>query len=214
MARSVEPSPLGRSVSVAAAGAMIGARMGRGVTLLRKRSWLLAAGAIAATGLLLGVVIGYTVAHRRASGATASEPGRGVDSLTGTGSRSAGVRESVSAGGIAPVPGPSRRATTRTQPRPSTPGQRPAARPVTPSVEPRQPPAEAPVNPPTAIADSAPARARRDSVARVESLAAEREAIRQEIERRRARLDSIQRARLRLDSIQRANDAGSRPPPP
>lgn len=213
MARSVEPSPLGRAVSVAAAGAMIGARMGRGVTLLRKRSWLLAAGAIAATGLLLGVVIGYTVAHRRASGATASEPGRGVDSLTGTGSRSAGVRESVSAGGIAPVPGASRRAAARTQPRPSTAIQRPAAPPATPSVELRQPPAAAPVNPPAPIADSAAGHARRDSLARVESLAAERETIRQEIERRRSRLDSIQRARLRLDSIQRASDAANRPPP-
>ena len=213
MARSVEPSPLGRPASVAAAGAMIGARMSRGAALLRKRSWLLAAGAIAATGLLLGVVIGYTVAHRRASGATASEPGRGVDSLTGTGSRSAGVRESVSAGGIAPVPGASRRATARTQPRPSTAAGRPVVRPVTPSVEPGQPPVEAPANPPVVIADSAPARVRRDSVARVESLAAERETIRQEIERRRARLDSIQRARLRLDSIQRANDSGNRPPP-
>lgn len=212
MARSVEPSPLGRAVSVAAAGAMIGARMGRGVTLLRKRSWLLAAGAIAATGLLLGVVIGYTVAHRRASGATANEPGRGVDSLTGTGSRPAGVRESVSAGGIAPVPGASRRA-TRAQPRPPAAGQGPTAPSVTPGVEPRQAPAVAPVTPPAAIADSAADHARRDSLARVESLAAERDAIRQEIERRRARLDSIQRARLRLDSIQRANDAGNRPPP-
>ena len=213
MARSVEPSPLGRPVSVAADSAMLGARMSRGVALLRKRSWLLAAGAIAATGLLLGVVIGYTVAHRRASGAAASEPGRGVDSLTGTGSRSAGVRESVSAGGIAPVPGASRRATARTQPRASTAAERPAARPMTPSVEPRQPAAEAPVNPPVVIADSASTRARHDSVARVESLAAERDAIRQEIERRRVRLDSIQRARLRLDSIQRANEAGNPPPP-
>lgn len=219
MARSVEPPPLGRTVSVAAAGAMIGARLGRGVTLLQKRSWLLAAGAIAATGLLLGVAIGYTVAHRRASGATASEPERGVDSLTGTGSRSAGVRGSVSAGGIAPVPGASRRAPARTQSRPSTAAERPAARPVTPRVESPQPPAAnppvvAPVTPPAAIADSAASRASRDSVARVESLAAEREAIRQEIERRRARLDSIQRARLRLDSIQRTNEPGNRPPPP
>jgi hypothetical protein len=231
MARSVEPAAVapagapapGSAATVAAAGALIGAQIGRGVTLLRKRSWLLAAGAIAGTGLLLGVAIGYAVAHRRDSGAS-TEPGRGLDSITSTGSRSAGVRESVSAGGIAPVPNASRRPATRTQPRPSTSVQRPGVRAVTPGVEPGQPPAAAgnatanqavaaPANPPATVADSAAARARRDSLARAESLVAERDAIRQEIERRRARLDSIQRTRLRLDSIQRASETGNRPPP-
>ena len=221
-------SPSGRA-SVAAVGAVIGARMGRGVALLRTRSWLLVAGAIAGTGLLLGVAIGYTVAHRRASAATATGLGRGVDSLTPTGSRAAGVRESVSAGGIAPLPGASRRAAARTQARPPATAQRPAARAGAPRVEPRQlpladgnpagsaagavPPTAAAASPPAAVGDSAAPRARRDSVARVESLATEREAIREEIERRRARLDSIQRARLRLDSIQRADENGNRPPP-
>lgn len=234
MVRSVEPavatgpgtSPLGRGAGVA--GAVLGARMARGAALLRKRSWLLAAGAIAATGILLGVAIGYAVAHRRASGATAAEPGRAFDSLPSTGSRSAGVRESVSAGGIAPVPGAARRAATRTQPRSTGPVERSTTRAAAPRIEPRAPAAaaaagNAPVMnppdaaraaPPVAAADSSAASARRDSLARAESLAAERDAIRQEIERRRARLDSIQRARLRLDSIQRANEAGNRPPPP
>jgi hypothetical protein len=197
--------------------------VGRGVALLRKRSWLVAVGAIAATGLLLGVAIGYTVAHRRASGATATEPGRGLDTVTSSESGFAGVRESVSAGGIAPLPNASRRAATRTPPRPAAAGQRPAARAAAPRVEARPPAAAAaappPVNRPAVepalpapTVDSSAVRARRDSLARAESLAAERDAIRQEIERRRARLDSIQRTRARLDSIERANAAGNRPP--
>jgi hypothetical protein len=47
-------------------------------------------------------------------------------------------------------------------------------------------------------------------VARTESLVAERDAIRREIEMRRARMDSIERARRRIDSLQRAQ----LPPPP
>jgi len=230
--RSVEPppapapasaAPLGAAAAVAAARAMIGTRAGRGVALLRNRSWLVAAGAIAATGLLLGAAIGYTVAHRRASSASATEPGRGVDTLTSSESGSAGVRESVSAGGIAPLPNAPRRATARAQSRPATTAQRPPARTVAPRVEARPPAtaaaSAAPVNRPVVVpalpapvVDSSAVRARRDSVARAESLAAERDAIRQEIERRRARVDSIQRARVRLDSIERANAAGNRPP--
>lgn len=241
MPRSVEPAAVAHAdsapparpaaaASVAAAGALVGAQVGGGLALLRKRSWLVAAGAIVGTGLLLGVAIGYAVAHRRESAATA--PGRGADSITSAGSRSAGVRESVSAGGIAPVAGASRRPATRAQPRPAATGPRPAPRlaprAVTPGAEPPSSPPSpppsagsaaasrsiaAPANPVGTVADSAAARARRDSLARAESLVAERDSIRQEIERRRARLDSIERARLRLDSIQRANETGSRPRP-
>jgi SMC interacting uncharacterized protein involved in chromosome segregation len=61
------------------------------------------------------------------------------------------------------------------------------------------------------VPDTAAVRAQRDSVARVEAMNSERETIRREIDRRRARVDSIERARLRLDSLRRAEQAGAPP---
>ena len=224
-ALAVRQSAAGRATAVAAASALVGAQLARGMLLLRKRSWLVAAGAIAGTGLLLGAVIGYAVAHRRGTAAAVTASDRGFDSLTATGSQGGGVRESVSAGGIAPAtPNGGRRTPTRAQLRSSAVGQRAAARAAAPPADDRPPAAAttpvtsspAPVNPPVAVgaSDSSAAHARRDSIARADSLAAERESIRQEIERRRVRLDSIERTRLRLDSIERADQAGNRPRPP
>jgi hypothetical protein len=215
---------------VAAAGALVGGQLARrmltrGILVLRKRSWFVAAGAIAGTGLLLGAVIGYAVAHRRGTAAAVTASDRGLDSLTATGSRGGGVRESVSAGGIAsPTPNGGRRAATRAPLRSPAGSQRSAGRAAAPAPDNRPAaPAKTPVTPsPTPVkppvgagaGDSSAARARRDSVAHAESLAAERESIRREIERRRARVDSIERARLRLDSVERADQAGNRPRPP
>ena len=227
----VAPSPASRASSVAAIGALLAAQLGErvasGVTLLRKRSWIVTMCAIAGTGLLLGAAIGYAVAHRGASAGTAAESGRDLDSMPAGASR-AGVRESVSAGGIAPAAGAARRPAARGEPGSATTGRGPTApragRPATArrpapreaavsagvATNPSPPPLVAPPAP--AVVDSAAPRARRDSLVRAESLAAERESIRREIERRRARVDSIERARVRLDSIQRAEQPGSRPP--
>jgi len=196
-------------VSIAAIGTFLGAQAVRGATLLRQRSWFVTAGALAGAGLLLGVAIGYSVAHRRPAGAPATERAdRNADSAVGSAERAGGVRESVSAGGIAPVPDANRRAHPRTP-------QRSTARttaPPTPS--PAAPSPAAPVVVPSIVAapESVSIRARRDSLVRADSLSAERESIRREIERRRSRLDSIERTRIRLDSIQRAEQAGSPPP--
>ena len=196
-------------VSIAAIGTFLGAQAVRGATLLRQRSWFVTAGALAGAGLLLGVAIGYSVAHRRPAGAPATERAdRNADSAVGSAERAGGVRESVSAGGIAPVPDANRRAHPRTP-------QRSTARttaPPTPS--PAAPSPAAPVVVPSIVAapESVSIRARRDSLVRADSLSAERESIRREIERRRSRLDSVERTRIRLDSIQRAEQAGSPPP--
>jgi len=230
-ARPSDPSPSGAigASTVAGAAALIGARLGAqlasGAALLRKRSWIVAAGVLAGAGLLLGVAIGYAVAHRSPSPTAAAESEHDADSAESVGSHAAGVRESVSAGGIAPLPDAGRRSASRTQSRPAATPQRssaplagrsPAARPPAPraaggAVASAPSPAIATAPAPSAQ-DSTAIRARRDSIARAESLSAERESIRREIERRRARLDSIERARVRLDSIQRAEQGAGRPP--
>jgi len=228
VSRSVEPTPppaTPPATSTAALVPAMAATLGRSVAALR-RSWVVIACAIAGTGLLLGAAIGYAFAHRgTTAAATTGAPDSSVSSATQP-AGSTGVRESVSAGGIAPVPNAARGATRRTpvraQERGTTGRERPPAVVRPPSTaSPRssiaQPPAASPSPAATlpapltpAPADSARAAARRDSVARTESLVAERDAIRREIEMRRARMDSIERARRRIDSLQRAQ----LPPPP
>lgn len=202
---------------------IVGTRLVRGAARLRERSRLMFVGAIAGTGLLLGVAIGYAVAHHQVSMAAGGSDDRGGDSLLINPERgSSGVRESVSAGGIAPATGATRRGPVRAPARGTVTGPRAGGRasaagngrrldalPVVPGASPS---VGFPASPPVAASpDSTMSRAGRDSVARAESLAAERESIRREIALRRARLDSIERARLRLDSLQRADQAG-RPP--
>ncbi len=228
--------------AVATPNVVAGAPLGGEVPAAGRRAFLVAAGALAGVGLLLGVAIGYSVAHRRPAGSVAVEPGdRGSDSLAaGAEQRSQGVRESVSAGGIALPTGTTRPQPTRSAARP--PGGRQTATttarratsgrsntlPAASSPAPpataatsattagaASPPAKVPAAPaPAAVAapDTAAVRSRRDSLARAESLAAERQSIRLEIERRRARLDSIERAQRRLDSLQRVDQAQTRPP--
>ncbi|MFL5562363.1 MAG: [Fe-Fe] hydrogenase large subunit C-terminal domain-containing protein [Gemmatimonadaceae bacterium] len=201
------------SRAVATAGAV--------TALLRQRSWLVVASAIAGTGLILGVAIGYAFAHRGATtGTTAAPSDRAEAGLPGS-AQGSGVRESVSSGGIAPVPNAAtsaRRGPVRAAPRPVAGRQRTNSQPpptnsraaAAPTAPTQLPAAAAPVNPPAATpADSTRIQARRDSAARADSLAAEREALRREIAMRRARMDSIERARRRIDSLQRAQ---ARPP--
>jgi hypothetical protein len=206
--------------------AAITATVRRGVAALRQRSWLVIACAIAGTGLLLGAAIGYALAHRGA--ATASTPDasdRGI-AAGAESTRSSGVRESVSAGGIAPVPNVPRPTTRRppvrnperaiagrqrqpVAPAPSASSTRSTPARASPaSAAPSTAALPAPLTP--APIDSSRAVARRDSIARAESLVAERDAIRREIEIRRARMDSVERLRRRIDSLQRAQ----LPPPP
>jgi hypothetical protein len=204
----------------------IAAGIGRGAAALRQRSWLVIACAIAGTGLLLGAAIGYAFAHRGAAAAAASNPSdRGVAAAAEPVSPS-GVRESVSAGGIAPVPNAPRGAAARRSPvrspertaagrsRPATTRTPAAATPTPAATQPATSAAPAAVAAPpastTATADSARAAARRDSIARAAALVAERDSIRREIEIRRARVDSVERLRRRIDSLPRAQ----LPPPP
>src|SRR5690348_5911197 len=189
-----EPAPLASPPVVAPTGPTIGGRLGaqlaNGVELLRGRTWLVTAGVIAGAGLLLGLAIGHAVAHRNPL-ATAAESDHGLHTSAVSGSCAAGVRESVSAGGIAPGPGAARRSVTRAPSRPATGGaaaprsaRRPAGRTPTPrqgsplpaaaaaatpapSPAPETAPATAPVG---ATPDSAAIRARRDSLARAASL--------------------------------------------
>jgi hypothetical protein len=206
-----------------------GAQLAWVTAVLRRHSRLAVIGVMVGSGLLFGLIIGYSVAQRRPATAARDAVDRDRDSLVGNPGRSAtGVRESVSAGGIAPLPDATRRAPrdqtrgagrseqrspNRMAPRVSAGRASGGRAPSTAPIVAPQPGAVAPANPPAAITmpDAAAVRARRDSVIRAESLAAERESIRREIEMRRARLDSIERARRRLDSLQRATP---RPSPP
>jgi hypothetical protein len=203
----------------------IAAGIGRGAAALRQRSWLVIACAIAGTGLLLGAAIGYAFAHRGAAAAASNPSDRGVAAAAEPVSPS-GVRESVSAGGIAPVPNAPRGAAARRSPvrsperaaagrsRQATTRTPAAATPTPAATQPATSAAPAAVAAPpastTATADSARAAARRDSIARAAALVAERDSIRREIEIRRARVDSVERLRRRIDSLQRAQ----LPPPP
>jgi hypothetical protein len=204
--------------------AALSARLAEGTAILRANSRILVGIALAAVGVLLGVAIGYSAAGRGTSRSAAAAGGRGPDTAAALPLlRSPGVRESVSAGGIAP---PATAGTSRARAsRPAARGDRTARTPtrsapagpavrqggVTPDA------GRAAVVPPSAASattatDAAAAQIRRDSTARADSLASEREAIRREIEMRRARVDSIERTRIRLDSLRRAEQAGGRPP--
>jgi hypothetical protein len=229
-APTVEPTSVAAAPPAVTARAVtlppsMGAAVGRGVAALRQRSWLVIACAIAGTGLLLGAAIGYAFAHRDTTAAAANGSERGVGASSEPVSPS-GVRESVSAGGIAPVPNGARGATRRApsrlperaatgRPRQATP--RAAAAPTVPAAG-AQPTTNAAVPPAAATpstvaaatADSARGAAGRDSIARAAALIAERDSIRREIEVRRARVDSVERLRRRIDSLQRAQ----LPPPP
>lgn len=175
----------------------------RSLTLLAANRRVTLIVALAAAGMLAGVAIGYAAA-RRSGGRTEVGETRGsllkLDSsaasaapgLGSTGERRGGASTSTRA----PTPTrrtPGNRRATSAQPaapRAAQEGARPSG--VTAlSTAPAQPlPAPAQI-------DSGAIRARRDSAvaaARAESLAAEREAIRREIERRRARIDSLTRA--------------------
>jgi len=217
------PPPLrGATGPFAALG---GALLARGVGRLRERSALMLVTAIAATGLLLGVAIGYSMARHRASIAAGAPDDRSADSVLANPERGfSGVRESVSAGGIAPSPSQPRRGPVKAPARGGVAGGhhlRAHAEPAGAAQSTAPLPAISQPSPvggvaaaPAMAATPAPAVARgsADSLARAESLAAERESIRREIALRRARLDSIERARLRLDSVQRVEQSGGRPP--
>jgi len=157
--------------------------------------------------LTLGVAIGYAAGRRGAAeqqGTSALSPTLRVDSSaasaapglgasrpatrsqpTGTSSRTPPASRASNRRVARGTTADTRREVPTSEPAPSTPAATPGGT-ATPSA--------APVTP---AIDSAAIRARRDSttaVARAESLAAERESIRREIERRRARMDSLVRA--------------------
>lgn len=225
-----QPAGLAGDHGAATPASFGGARIAWAMSRLRRSSRLAVIGVIAGAGLLLGIIIGYSVAQRRPSAAASNAADR--DSLVvRPGPGASGVRESVSAGGIAPVPNATRRlprgqarTPVRGEPRASNrvapqvnAGRASAGAPPNAASQPAAiPPANSPANPPavTTTPDAAAVRARRDSIARADSLAAERESIRREIELRRARLDSIERARRRLDSLQRATSPASPASPP
>ncbi len=239
LVRSVEPAASGtagpsavrepRPEIIAETAKAWSARLAAAPALLRRNPRVAVTLVVAATGLVLGVAIGYSAARRgSAEPRSAVAPvGQGSDSFDdSTTPRSSGARESVSAGGIAPAQSATRRATTRAPSRPAPAGpvrtgtrtgtragpgsnvRRAAADSAVSS--PAAPPPLVATVPPAAVPDTAIARARRDSVARVE-LNSEREAIRREIDARRARVDSIERARLRLDSLRRGEQGGAPP---
>ena len=196
-------------------------------SMFGQHSGLAVVGVLTGAALLLGVAIGYSAARHSRSGPQAlGDADHGNDSASATAPRAPIVQESISAGGIARLPAaarrPSSRAVTRTR---STGRSRPSVLSPAPLTEPgavNSVPLPNATNSPAVIESSASSaagagtvtvrdRAPPDSVAGSRALSAERDSIRRDIGRRRARVDSIERARLRLDSIQRASQ-GANPP--
>ncbi|HEX2781484.1 MAG TPA: [Fe-Fe] hydrogenase large subunit C-terminal domain-containing protein [Gemmatimonadaceae bacterium] len=165
----------------------------RSLTLLAANRRVTLIVALAAAGMLAGVAIGWAAARRSESRPEMSET-RGsslkLDSSAASAAPAltAGVERRGGASASTRPPATARRATGS---RRASSAQPTAPRPAAPSPAPvQQIPAAVPI-------DSTAIRARRDSalaVVRAESVAAEREAIRREIERRRARIDSLTRA--------------------
>jgi hypothetical protein len=157
--------------------------------------------------VLLGVVIGYAAAGKRPDDRTSSEAGGQVDqgrSPAPAGPESAAVRAEASRRDSAPrrAATPPRRAAVRRAPQTSGAGATSTSTPdsVSPIAAPAVPPADRSDSLARAAADSvrrAAAKARNDSIA------AERDALQKELERRRARLDSIARRVQELKPDQR-----------
>lgn len=236
--RSVEPAVLGSAAGAVAphvrqpathspshAGAA--ARQSsarRAVAHFGQHSGLAIAGLVAGTALLLGVAIGYAAGqHTRAVPQQPGDAGRGNDSASVAASSVPIVQESISAGGIARQPAVARRPSSRAMTRsgrsgpskPHLPSPAPAtergAAATMPLPNAAVSPAPAALPAATAALDSISARARPDAAASSSALIAERDSIRREIVRRRARVEIIEQARVRLDSIQRSNQSASPP---
>jgi hypothetical protein len=203
-------------------GATLSSKAAGATALLRRNSRLVVAVVLAGGGLLLGVAIGYSAGQRGPD----QQQAAAAPALEKVDSGPSSVRESVSSGGIAPLPAPARRSTARTSSRGQASvagrsGTRLAQPPVVRRDAASVPvpantatgPAPGAATPPVVASapDSSAVRAQRDSVTRVNALTAERESIRREIEMRRARVDSIERARLRLDSLRRAGQPAAPP---
>ncbi len=227
-AGAVDPDvrqPATHSQSPAAAALRASAR--RAISPFGQHSGLAIAGVVAGTALLLGVAIGYSAGqHSRAVPQRSGAADRGSDSARVAASRVPIVQESISAGGFARLPAPARRSSSRAITRTGSIGpSRPRVLPPAPVTErgavntvplPNAALSPAPTALPasgaaTAGTDTVLARARPESAAGSSALMAERDSIRREIGRRRARVDSIERARLRLDSIQRSGQSANPP---
>lgn len=214
--------PATHSQSPAAAARQASAR--RAVSHFGQHSGLAIAGVVGATALLLGVAIGYSAGqHSRAVPQRPGDADRGSDSARIAATSVPIVQESISAGGIARLPAAARRPSSRAMTRTGSIGRsRPRVLSPAPATErgivntvplPNAAVLPAPTALPAATAgtDTVLARARPESAASRSALIAERDSIRREIGRRRARVDSIERARLRLDSIQRSSQNANPP---
>lgn len=199
----------------------------RAVSHFGLSSGLAIAGVVAGTALLLGLAIGYSAGQRSRS--VPLQPGaadRGSDSASVAATGVPIVQESISAGGIARLPAAAGPPSSRAMPRTGSIGRsRPRALSPAPVTErgagntapaPNAAVSPAPTGLPASPAattgtDTILARARPDSAASSSALMAERDSIRREIARRRARVASIERVRLRLDSIQRSSQSATPP---
>ena len=217
-----QPASHFQSPAAAPAAGVPGARSRFGA-----HSRLAVGGVLIAAALLLGVAIGYSAArHSRSAPQAQRDADRSGDSASRAATRAPIVQESISSGGLAPLPSaarrPSSRAVTRTgsfgRSRPSGLSPAPATERSTVTTV---PPPNAPVSAAatavlapaaaTAGTDSVRGRAPADSAAGSSALSAERDSIRRDIGRRRARIDSIERSRFRLDSMQRSSQSANPP---